>query len=73
MATFRARFQSEWTNGPMWLSAGDVVHVDSAKAVEGTLNLIVKLIVQMVHLNPNTVKGGDWTVQRRTEEWVDEE
>ncbi|KKK88662.1 hypothetical protein LCGC14_2740880 [marine sediment metagenome] len=70
MAKYRARFDGEAYNGPMWLTDDNQISSVGAATVR-SLNEIVNLLAKMARTNPDTVRNGAWTLERRQMKWQD--
>ncbi|KKL64103.1 hypothetical protein LCGC14_2168370, partial [marine sediment metagenome] len=63
------RFDGEAYDGPMWLVADNSISCVGA-AVTTSLSEIVARVVMMVKTNPDTVRDGEWTLERKRTGWV---
>ena len=70
MAKYRARFDGKAYRGPMWLTNDNTLSFAGA-AVVGSLNEIVSELVDMVRAEPDTVRDGKWTLERKRSRWVE--
>ena len=70
MVKYRARFDGKAYDGPMWLTNDNTIS-DVDAAVVGSLNEIVNELVDMVRTEPDTVRDGKWTLERKRTGWVE--